>query len=629
MIARSIATALIALTTYFCLACHRRQAPYPTKMIVLGVDGMDPAFVERHWDALPNLRRLSGEGAFARLQTTAPPQSPVAWSTFITGMTPAAHGIFDFVHRDAATLAPFSSMNETREPRFMLSFGDWRIPITSPRIVSLRKGTVFWKLLSDAGVPVTVMRMPTNYPPVKAGRAVAGMGTPDLRGTQGAFSFYTDDPAELSRATPGGRIEKVQIEKGHTVLRIEGPPNSFRKDAGYAAIHVAADVDPSELYARFKVGGTAVILREGEWSGWLAADFPLLPHAISARGMFRIFVRQLHPRFEVYISPVNVDPMAPVLPVSEPSSFSREIAKSTGRFSTLGIPEDTAALRQGVFTLSQFLAQAGLVLEDERKLLRHALADFNGGFLFFYISSIDQHSHMLWGRHEIELLEVYRAVDALVAQVRRAQPSADLIVMSDHGFAAYERSVHLNRWLSNRSFLVLNEAAGQDLSLADTDWRSTEAYALGLNGLYLNLAGREKSGAVAGAERRRALIDTLREQLLAFRDPATGVRVVDAVAITNANAANAGVAPDLIVGYAAGYRGSWETALGGVPRVEVEPNRDAWIADHCIDPAAVPGVLFTTRKIAIPSPRLQDVTVSILQGFRVRPAPGMSGLPVF
>jgi predicted AlkP superfamily phosphohydrolase/phosphomutase len=598
-------------------------------MIVLGVDGMDPAFVERHWDVLPNLRRLSQEGSFSRLQTTAPPQSPVAWSTFITGMTPDAHGIFDFVHRDAATLAPFSSMSETLEPRFTLPLGEWRIPLSSARIVSRRQGTAFWKLLDDAGVPVTMMRMPTNYPPVEAGQAVAGMGTPDLRGTQGTFSFYTDDPEELSRATAGGRIEKVAVEGGRVVLRVEGPPNSFRKDSAYAAVEVVADVDPAQDWVRFTVGESVVVLRAGEWSEWLAADFPLLPYVVSARGMLRIFVRQLHPRFEVYVTPVNVDPMKPVLPLSEPASFAKELAEATGRFYTLGIAEDTSALRQGVFSLPQFLAQAGLVLADEKKLLRRALAEYRGGLLFFYISSIDQHSHMLWGRHETELLDVYREVDGMVGEVRRAHPAAELIVMSDHGFSTYERSVHLNRWLANRGFLSLNAAGGQELSLSDADWGSTEAYALGLNGLYVNVAGREKNGSVKGVERRRAVIETLREQLLAFRDPETGARVVNTVAVTNADAATASVAPDIIVGYAAGYRGSWETALGGVPRLEVEANNDLWVGDHCIDPAAVPGVLFSPRRLMATEPRLQDVTVTILRGFQVQPGAAMSGRALF
>src|SRR5436190_21930002 len=92
--------AAIVLSGYLfaCSSLHRaRQSP---SLIVLGVDAMDPNFVERHWNSLPNLARLRDQGYFGRLGTTTPPQSPVAWSTFITGLEPGEHGIFDFVHRD-------------------------------------------------------------------------------------------------------------------------------------------------------------------------------------------------------------------------------------------------------------------------------------------------------------------------------------------------------------------------------------------------------------------------------------------------------------------------------------------------------------------------------------------------
>jgi len=83
------------------------------KVIVIGVDGMDPGFVERHWTDLPNLDRIRHQGSFSRLATTTPPQSPVAWSTFITGLDPAEHGIFDFVHRDPGTHELFLSTDKT------------------------------------------------------------------------------------------------------------------------------------------------------------------------------------------------------------------------------------------------------------------------------------------------------------------------------------------------------------------------------------------------------------------------------------------------------------------------------------------------------------------------------------
>src|SRR5438309_2120935 len=115
-----------------------RPAPRDAaRVIVIGVDGMDPGFLERHWDALPNVRALRDAGSFRRLQTTTPPQSPVAWSTFITGLDPSGHGIYDFVHRDPKTRAPYSSMNRTEPPRFQLRLGPWRLPLSRARTLSL------------------------------------------------------------------------------------------------------------------------------------------------------------------------------------------------------------------------------------------------------------------------------------------------------------------------------------------------------------------------------------------------------------------------------------------------------------------------------------------------------------
>ena len=592
---------------------------------MLGVDGMDPGFVERHWSSLPNLARLRDQGYFSRLGTTTPPQSPVAWSTFITGLEPAEHGIFDFVHRDPQTLQPFSSMSRTEEPPWTLPLGPYILPLSRSRVISLRHGTPFWQLLSEHSVPVTIMRMPTNYPPVAAGNALSGMGTPDLRGTLGMFSFYTDDPEELSRSVAGGRIIKVRIERGHVVLQVKGPPNALRKDHSFASADLIVDVDPDYPIARLQVGENFVIIRQGEWSEWMVADFSLIPHLSSVSGIFRVFAKQLHPRFELYVSPINIDPISPVLPIAAPSGWGRTIARDIGRFYTMGTPEDTSALRQQVFTLPEFRTQTRLVFEEERRLLRYSLRHFTGGLLFFYFSSIDQNSHMLWGRHESELLEVYRAIDECIGEVRGQFPTTELIVLSDHGFTTFDRAINLNTWLLHRGFLTLNRAAGGDTNLGNVDWPSTEAYALGLNGLYLNLKGREQHGIVASGEQSPAIVANLREQLLAWRDPMNGRHAVNAVSEISSTTQSAAVAPDLIVGYGPGYRASWQTGLGETPAEEIEDNNDAWIGDHCINPADVPGVLFTSSKVNARNPKMLDVTASILKFFSVPQSSAASG----
>jgi predicted AlkP superfamily phosphohydrolase/phosphomutase len=615
---------LLVLAAAALAGCHGSEA-HGRQVIVLGVDGMDPGFLERHWSDLPNVARLRGQGGFRRLGTTMPPQSPVAWSTFITGLDPAEHGIFDFVHRDPRTMQPFSSMSRTVEPRFQIPLGPYVLPLSSARVETLRKGEPFWRMLWDRHIPVTIMHMPTNFPPERVGAAISGMGVPDLRGTEGTFTFYTDDPEEIARDVPGGRIVKVAAENGRYVLPVEGPPNPLRKDRRYATADLVVEADAERDAALLTTGSARAIVQRGEWSEWLRADFPLLGWLAGARGMFRVYAKEIHPRLELYVTPVNIDPRAPDLPISAPASFSRAVAGAIGPFYTQGIAEDTSAYRQGVLDLEEFLRQSTLVRDDEMKLLRYALDGFREGLLFFYFSSIDQGSHMLWGKHEPELLEIYRAVDAAIGEVCRRFPRADIVVMSDHGFNSFDRSVNLNTWLWEKGFLALQgPPRGDDEGFADVDWTKTQAYALGLNGLYLNIAGREKNGILRQGAETAAAMQRLARELVEFRDPANGRQVVETAPATGAPAG-----PDLIVGYGRGYRGSWETALGAVPRAILEDNTDVWIGDHCINAEDVPGVLLSNRLVRAERPSLRDVTVTILEMFGVGAGAGMRGQTVF
>lgn len=624
MSAAKYALTAVLILCFSACACRRSEA-HGKRVIVLGVDGMDPEFVERHWKELPALARLRDTGGFRRLKTTTPPQSPVAWSTFITGLDPTAHGIFDFVHRDPKTMQPFSSMGRTQEPRFKLPLGSYVLPLSAARVETLRKGQAFWQILDARHIPVTVQHMPTNFPPVEAGEALAGMGTPDMRGTLGTFTYFTDDPEELARDVPGGRIVKVRGENGRFILPLEGPPNSLRKVSRFVAIDLALDVDSEHNSARLSLANPVAVFEQGEWSDWLGADFPLLGWLAGAHGMFRVYVKELHPHLAIYVTPVNIDPRSPDLPISAPTSYSRDVARATGPFYTQGIAEDTSAFRQGVFTLREFERQSALVASDELKLLRYSLSHFREGLLFFYFSSIDQNSHMLWGKHEPELLEVYRAVDSAIGETMSRFPDADLIVMSDHGFNSFDRSVNLNTWLWQQGFLALQgPPSGDDEMFADVDWSKTRAYALGLNGLYLNIAGREKNGILHRGAESEAVMKKLAAELPRFRDPENGRQVVEVVSPTHAE-----LGPDMIVGYARTYRGSWQTALGAVPPSVIEDNTDAWIGDHCINPDDVPGVLLSNRTLHAANPGLKDITVTILGLFGVNPGTGMTGRSVF
>ncbi len=562
-----------------CLAACGPPAARPggKRVIVLGVDGMDPNFLERHWDALPNLARLRDTGGLTRLATTTPPQSPVAWSTFITGTDPARHGLFDFVLRDPATRRPISSMGETLEPAHQLTIGPYLLPLSSARVRTFRNGEPFWRTLSNHGIPVTMVRMPTNYPPDDDGNELSGMGTPDLEGTFGTFTYYTDDPADSPGEVSGGRI--VQVERGNNrvVLPVAGPTNTLRADHHSAGLEMTADIDPAAPVARFDIAGEQFILRQGEWSPWIRVRFPLIPHVASVAAMFRIYARELHPAIRIYRSPLNADPSDSALPVSQPARWSRELAGRVGPFYTQGIEEDTSALRQGALTLPQFLEQTRLVSAGRRAMLRDCLEHFNGGFLFFYFSEVDQNSHMLWGKHEAELLETYQSVDRAIGEVLDRAAGATVIVMSDHGFAAFDYAVNLNTWLQQEGF-------------------GTRAYAMGLNALYVSETGPAHAATVADLARR----------LRSFHPV-----IADVTEIHSASP----YAPDLIVGYAPPYRASWETALGAAPPNIIEPNTDAWIGDHCMAASAVPGVFLSNKNLHPANPSLKDMPAIILKEF--------------
>jgi predicted AlkP superfamily phosphohydrolase/phosphomutase len=534
------------LPVLFSACSHHGKA-----VIVLGVDGMDPNFVERHWSALPNLRRLRDLGGLTRLATTTPPQSPVAWATFITGTDPAQHGIFDFVHRDPATMQPISSMAETIEPAHQLAIGPYLLPLSKARVRSFRSGRAFWEILAEHGIPVTMIRMPTNYPP--------------------------DSRASSPAARSPGWARRISRARS----------------------------------ARSPITPTIVlqfILRQGEWSPWIRVRFPLIPHVASVAAMFRLYARELQPGFRVYRSPLNADPTDPALPISAPAHWSRELAARVGPFYTQGIEEDTSALRQGALTLPEYIEQSQLISEGRRRMLRDCLNHFHDGFLFFYFSEVDQNSHVLWGRHDAELLGTYRAIDRMIGDVLDRAHGATVIVMSDHGFAAFDYAVNLNTWLRREGF-------------------GTRAYAMGLNALYVNLAGREKHGTVQPGAERDAVIADLIRKLRDFRDPATGRHVV--AEVTSPSKSSSRYAPDLIVGYAPPYRASWETALGAAPPNVIEPNIDAWIGDHCMAASAVPGVLLGTRRPRLADPSLKDLPVTILKEFGIAPGAAMTGRDIY
>jgi predicted AlkP superfamily phosphohydrolase/phosphomutase len=622
------------------------------RLIILGIDGMDPQLLHRFMreGKMPNFAKLEAQGDFRQLRTSIPPQSPVAWSNLITGMNAGGHAIFDFIHRDPKTLRLYFSASRVEGPKHAIHLGSWAIPLGGGSAQQLRKGVAFWQLLDQHGIPNTIFRIPSNFPPVAAkGKTLSGMGTPDLRGTYGTFSFYTDDPAAVAGEVEGGQIIPVLVENSRVTANLIGPDNSFRKGSPAAEEPFSVAVDPLESVAKVTVQGREFVLREGEWSDWIRVEFQLIPFFANVKGMCRFYFKQAHPRFQLYVSPINIDPADPALPISTPSSYSRFLTDEAGEFHTQGIAEDTKALSDGVLDDNEYLRQARTVLAEHRRIFDAEFPRFNRGVFFFYFSSLDLNSHMFWrlmdpkhpeydatlaAQNGSAIEDFYEQMDQVLGEVLpRLDDHTTLLVLSDHGFAPYYRSFNLNTWLLDNGYIKLKGDAGRNSSepFANVDWTQTRAYGLGLNGLYINLRGRERNGIVEPGTAADSLMAEIRAKLLAVQDPKAKLPVITRVDLASEayQGSYAREGPDLIVGYNRGYRAGWQTILGAFPPEEIEDNTNPWSGDHCMDYTLVPGVLLSNRKIAAEAPALTDIAPTILAEFGIAKAKGMIGQSVF
>ena len=621
----------------------------PVKVIILGFDGMDPKVTDTLLEQgkLPNFQKLRSLGGYRRLRTSIPPQSPVAWSNFITGMNPGGHAIFDFIHRDPSNYIPYLSTSIVEGSKKTFSIGDYVVPLSGGRIELLRKGKAFWQILEEHDIPATIFKIPSNFPPAETGqRTLSGMGTPDILGSYGIFSFYTTEAKEMKPDIGGGQIYMVRVVDNKVEAKLRGPKNSFKKKSPTAMIDFKAFIDPQNPVAKIVIQDNEFILKEKEWSGWVRVSFKMIPTQ-SVSGICKFYLKQVRPHFKLYISAINIDPAAPALPISTPESYAKELEEKFGPFYTKGLPADTNALDHGVFDDDEFLEQDESVLRESLDMFEYELNRFDSGLLFYYISNADQRQHMFWraidDQHPARdpLVDKYRnvientyiALDRILARtMEKVDKDTAIIVMSDHGFNSYRRSFNLNTWLKENGYMRLIDPRRQDEFefFLNTDWSRTKAYALGLNGLYINLKGREGKGIVDPSE-KEALVREIAQKLERVIDPLTGDKAIKKVYIASEvyQGPYVNEAPEMLVGYNYGYRASWATPLGRLPYELFEDNKEKWSGDHCMDTDLIPGVLFANRKIAKDYPALYDLTASILKLFGIEKPKEMVGENIF
>jgi predicted AlkP superfamily phosphohydrolase/phosphomutase len=614
------------------------------RVVVLGLDGLDHGLTQRLLSEgkLPNLAALRDEGCFRSLGSTLPPISPVAWSTFQTGVNPGKHNIFDFLTPDRRTYVPKMSSVEIRQPRRMLRVGKFQLPLGRADIHLLRKSRPFWSLLSQSGIFNCILRVPITFPPEKLrGVQLSAMCVPDLRGTQGMFSYYTTRAAEEDIST-GGEVHRVKCLDGKIRCELLGPDNPLRSSrttlkTPFEVIVAAAD------RAVLKIGGKKYDLRLGHYSDWIQVRYRIVP-GMAVSGLCKFLLLATSPDFELYVTPVNIDPEKPAMPIGYPSVYSIYLAKQQGPFATLGLAEDTWALNEEVLDDAQFLKQC-LDIDDERvSMFFDSLDKVRSGLCVCVFDATDRLQHMFWRYldkthparpKEIEpklatvIEDLYQRMDGIVGKARQQCDDDDtvLMVISDHGFNSFRRGIDLNRWLEENGYLTVDDARRGEEYLAGIDWSKTRAFAVGLTGIFINIKDKYEQGIVAPGEEADQLREELARKISELVDPADGSKPIRRV--YNAHKVYRGPykdqAPDLILGYERGYRVSWEAAIGKTTRELFHDNTKAWSGDHCVDPSVVPGVLFCNRRIESENPRLIDIAPTILDLFGVKVPDYMDG----
>ncbi len=626
------------------------------RVVTLGLDGLDPVLA-RKWMAtgdLPHLARMRDEGGFCPLGTTWPAMSPVGWSTFATGVDPSGHNIFDFLSRDKATHLPVLSSTRLKTASVGRRLGPIPLPGGGHPFELLRRSKPFWTTCGEQGVPSSILRIPITFPPDRfAGKQLSAMCVPDLRGTQGTFTHFTE-PGEdgHGRTTGGERRTLTAVGLNRWTGLLPGPDRS--DGTGPLLMPVTVTVDPQARRAEFMLDGRSFTLGEDEYSDWIPVCF--VEGRRRAHGICRLRVTSLTPRFSFYVTPLNIDPLHPAFPISQPPHYSLALARLHGRFATLGLAEDTWALNERVIDEQAFLDQAWAIHAERERQFFHALDRQPDGVVSVVFDATDRIQHMFFRylepdhpanagkdteRHKDAVFDLYRRADDLVGRVlAKLGPDDVLLVVSDHGFKSFRRGVNLNAWFRRHGYLFLKDDPvegplppipdGKRCEANEVDWSRTRAYTNGLAGFYLNIEGREKDGCVPpseAADLKQELIANLR----GLPDPEGGGEAITelwaAEDIYHGPYRENG--PDVIVGYKPGYRTDWDAAVGAVTDRIISDNTRSWSGDHCMDPRQVPGVLFSNREFTAVRPDLRDIAPSVLDLLGL-PIPGhMTGRSIF
>jgi predicted AlkP superfamily phosphohydrolase/phosphomutase len=556
------------------------------KTLILGFDSFDPAVFEElaGKNQLPNLETFTQQGGYSKLEVSSPPQTEVSWTSIATGADPGGHGIFDFVHRDPASYTPYVSILPMRKS----AAGEQFVPPYTAK--------TFFEEAADMGYAATALWWPAMFParPALPVNTLPGLGTPDIRGQLGVGTLLTTEDEQLKKTS----VVKLSPDgRNRFTASLPGPQTQGRDGPRTISLPVSLEVIDQTL-ARLTVDGHQLDLRLGLWSDIVELRFKggllLNVHAIT-----RFIATSLNGIIRVYVLPLQIHPLHSPWHYASSTSFSKKLWKDVGPYLTLGWPQDTTGLEDGCITDDQFLDLCQSIFNRRIQIFYYLMNDFREGVLAGIFDDLDRVQHMFFHNRMDVVQDWYRRLDHFVGNLRSCVDAWNgkyrYLILSDHGFSHFQNKVHLNRWLLENHYLFMKNG-GNDLS--GVDWGKTRAYAVGLNSIYLNVKGREGQGIVTAGD-VEPLLGELRGGLSDWQDVDQS-HVIQKIRLKHETYSGpyTRFGPDLVVGYAPGYRASAETGLGKAPAVALEPNTDHWGADHCMDSDVVPGVIFANRDLS-------------------------------
>lgn len=602
------------------------------RVIILGFDGVDPDIAREMLDAgeLPNLKQLAESGAFTELGSSNPPQSPSAWSSFMTSKYPGNHGVYDFLRRTPSRYMPGVGFGSVKQPR-LAADGSLASP---PAFETVRKGQSFWHAANQQGARVKILSVPFAFPAEDLAEScmLSSLGVPDVRGTTSTF-FLLSDQLTGSEDFAGGKAVPLRFDGDRATASIRGLRKPGTRDEASVDVVITADRDQKRLTIDIP-GNETVLLNEGEWSHWTEWTFEVSPK-YQVRAISRFHALEVGEQVRLYMACLQFHPDDPFIRFSTPANYASELKERYGFYKTIGWIYDTHALRQDALTEDVFLGDVQNTMAWRERLTLDELERGNFDLLVSAWTATDRVGHLFWHHRDPEhpmhteaghekygraVEDTYMQMDAIVGKVlSKTQPDDLVMILSDHGFHSFRRGFNVNTWLIREGYLAVQGQTDPATATNDTpflrgyDWSRSKAYSLGLGSIFLNLKGREGQGTVDPSE-ADALIAEIREKLLAVTDPETGDKVFSNVYTRDHYEGIAKAdAPDLQLGYAEGYQSTKDAAKGAAPAELFEDNDDKWSGEHAAsDVATTGGVLFTNKPINTDQPEIVDIGVTAL-----------------